>query len=138
MIPFKKNCRILQGVGLGVSLLLLGACSIPAETQALIDEYNRTIPVCEGTADCNAKWEAARNWVVNTPSYGIRVSNENRIETYDADSTRAGTAIQVSREPLGGERYRILVNVDCFAIDGCPPYWETKIDFNRSVGNAEP
>lgn len=138
MFRFNEIPQQLQLAAAGVTVIMLGACSIPAETQALIDEYNRTIPVCEGAADCAAKWEAARNWVVNTPSYGIRVSNDDRIETYDADSTRAGTAIQVSRESLGGDRYRILVNVDCFAIYGCPPYWETKIDFNRSVGNAGP
>jgi len=113
--------------------LAANSCGISTETQALIDEFNRTIPVCEGTADCSAMWERARNWVNTTPSYAIRVANENRIETFDADSTRAGTAIQVTREPLGGDRYRLVVDIDCYALSGCPPYWETKIDFNRTV-----
>jgi len=119
-----------------LGLLILGGCGISAETRSLIDEYNRSIPICDGEADCRLKWETAYNWVVETPSYPIRVSNEERIETYDADSTRAGTEIRVTREPLGGGRYQFLVDVDCFAIDRCPPYWETKIDFNRVVGSA--
>lgn len=117
---------------------LLAGCSIPAATQALIDEYNSTIPTCSAGPDCQAKWQAARIWVTGTASYGIRVANEDRIETYDADSTRAGTAMQVIREPLGGDRYRILVNIDCFAISGCLPYWETKIEFNRLIGSTRP
>lgn len=123
-------------IGMACTMLLLGACSISAETQALIDEYDRTIPECEGAADCTGKWEAAYNWVIETPSYGIRVANENRIETYDADSTRAGTELRVTRESLGGDRYRFIVDIDCFANRGCPPYWETRIDFNRVVGSA--
>jgi len=132
----KYHNSLVRGIGMATVMLLLSACGISAETQALINEYNRTVPVCEGDADCTVKWEAARNWVVNTPSYPIRVSNQNRIETYDADSTRAGTEIKVTREPQGGDRYRIVVDINCFAIDGCPPHWETKIDFNRVVGNT--
>jgi len=126
----------IRAFTLAIGLVILNACGLSAETQALIDEFNRTIPVCEGNLDCDAKWEAARNWVVSTPSYPIRVSNQDRIETYDADSSRAGTEIRVDREPLGDDRYRIVVDIDCFGISGCPPFWETKIDFNRVVGSA--
>ena len=119
-----------------VLVVLLNACSVSSETQALIDTYNSTIPTCTEGADCVTKWEAARSWVVSTASYAIRVSNEDRIETYNADSTRAGTAVQVTREPIGEGQYRLIVNIDCFAISRCPPYWETLIDFNHSVASA--
>ncbi|MDT8428307.1 MAG: hypothetical protein RQ757_06035 [Pseudomonadales bacterium] len=120
------------------SLLLAGfvsACSSGAY-QAQREEFNQTIPECNGTADCQVKWAAALDWVRNNASYGIRVNNENRIETFDADTTRAGTEVQVTRELIEGERYRILVNIDCFAAYGCPPYWETALDFNRTVNAA--
>jgi hypothetical protein len=135
-IEHKKPLNDCRWLFLCATAVLISGCGISAETQALIDEFNSTIPECQGTADCTAKWEAARNWVITTPSYGIRVANENRIETYDADNTRAGTAIQVTRESLGGDRYRLVVDIDCFAASGCPPYWETKIDFNRTVGSV--
>ena len=125
------NCLTLM-----LTVPLIGACSVSAETQGQIDEYNRTIPTCQDTPDCRAKWNAALNWVIATPSYAIRVSNDERIETYDADTTRAGTAIQVTRESLSGDSYRFLVNIDCFATIGCPPRWPTLIDFNRAVNAA--
>ena len=118
------------------AVLVLTGCGMSAESQAKMDEYNRTIPMCQGIADCQAKWTAARNWVMEHASYGIRVNSETRIETYDADSTRAGTAVQVTRESVGNDRYRILVNIDCYATIGCPPYWETALDFNRTVNAA--
>lgn len=129
--------RLRAGAPLALAAVL-GGCQVPAATQALIDEYNATIPVCEGAADCEAKWQAAYSWVLDTATYTIRVASPDRIETYNADNTRAGTAVQVTREALGGDRYRFLVNVDCFAIYGCPPIWETRIDFNRIVGRATP
>jgi hypothetical protein len=134
-IPSGRPPRWL--IGASVSLALFG-CSISSETRALIDEYERTIPTCQGEADCRFKWDAARNWLVATASYPIRVENENRIETYDADSTRAGTAVEVRREHIEADRYRIIVEVDCFAISGCPPRWDTLIDFNRTVSSARP
>ena len=120
-----------------ISALSLSACGVSEETQALIDEYNRTIPTCEGEVDCAVKWATAREWVLNTPSYRIRTDNEERIDTFRGDMQRAGTALQVVREPLGGDRYRILVEIDCYATRGCLPEWETKIEFNRIIGNSD-
>lgn len=130
-----ENTRTVRPIYSVLLAVLVASCS-SSPYQAQREEFNQTIPECSGTADCQTKWAAALAWVRSNASYGIRVNNENLIETFDADTTRAGTAVQVSRELIEGERYRILVNIDCFAAYGCPPYWETALDFNRAVGAA--
>ena len=54
------HSRILAALA---TVILLGACQVSEETQALMDEFNRTVPVCTGMADCEAKWQAAYEWV---------------------------------------------------------------------------
>ena len=113
--------------------LLLAACGASAEYQARLAEYESTIPVCASATECEAKWSAARAWVIANADFSLRTDSESRIDTLNADSTRSGTAIQVDRIESQNGAFRILVDIECFAAYGCPSELDMRLDFNRTI-----
>jgi len=134
-----KTCGLAVKFCVSVAIgLLLSACSISAETQAKMSEYNTTIPTCRADSECMAKWIAARAWVLENASFGIRSEDDLHIATYDAINARSGTAIRVDKVDGADGSFQILVSVECFAAYGCPDELDTKLDFNRVIGAAMP
>jgi len=105
--------------------------------RAMIDE---TTPVCVGEQGCSAKWRAARHWVVNDAGLPIRIATDDVIETYNGwPSQDPRLIVRVTKEPLGGGKYKILVATSCAYDYGCiPDRWNAALDFNRTVGAARP
>ncbi|MEQ8312702.1 MAG: hypothetical protein RL839_16880 [Gammaproteobacteria bacterium] len=113
----------------------LAACGSSASYEERLAEFNRTIPSCSSEADCNRKWQAARQWVIENADFQLRTDSEDRIDTLNSNSTRSGTSIQVDRVPLGNDTYRIVVDVECFAAYGCPNELDKRLEFNRLLNN---
>ena len=114
----------------------LTACGSSEQYQALQAEFNRTIPTCSSSTECDSKWRAARQWVVANADFQLRSDTQDRIDTLNSDATRSGTAIQVDRVALGNGNYQIVVDVECFAAYGCPNDMEKQIEFNQVVSAA--
>ena len=117
--------------------LALAACGASEEYQARLAEFERTIPVCASADECEAKWSAARDWVVANADFTLRTDNETRIDTLNADSTRSGTAVQVDRVEGRNGEFRIVVDVECFAAYGCPSELDMRLDFNRTINAVQ-
>ena len=111
---------------------LLTACAISPETQALMDEYERSIPTCSNSLECQSKWAAARSWAIENADFPIYTESETRIRATSTLTTTSGIGVVVHREG-SGNNYRFLVDVECFNAYGCPNIWEAKVDFNRSL-----
>ena len=131
-LPMHSNLRTPFLITAAAALLL--SCGTSAERQARLDEFNRTIPTCSNAAECTAKWNAAREWVVANADFELRSNSDTRIDTLNADSTRSGTSIQVDRVAVGDGSYQIVVDVECFAAYGCPNELDKAIEFNRVIG----
>lgn len=109
------------------------------ERQAKLQQFRETIPVCEGEADCKAKWEAAQLWVVHNSRYKIQTATDVVIHTYTPVGADPSIGARVTKEPLGGGRYQIVVSVFCDNIFGCvPDAIDASLDFNRAVSAARP
>jgi len=113
----------------------LAACGSSANYEQRLAEFNRTIPTCNSTADCNSKWQAARQWVIDNADFELRSDSSDRIDTLNSDSTRSGTAIQVDRVSQGAGSYQIIVDVECFAAYGCPNELDMQLEFNRLLNS---
>ena len=124
-------------VAVSCASLLLAACGASEEYQARLAEFQSTIPICTSDAECDAKWSAARDWVVANADFSLRSDNETRIDTLNADSTRSGTAIQVDRVEGQNGEYQIIVDVECFAAFGCPSELDMRLDFNRTINAVQ-
>lgn len=127
-------------IGVMGLILASGCATMPdPQRQAMMDEINRTIPVCSGETDCNAKWEAAQIWVARNADYKIQLATSVLIETYNSTNGSPSIAAKVTKEPLGGGKYRLLVAVWCDNMFGCVPNAYGKaLEFNKTVGAAKP
>lgn len=107
----------------------------PYKKQEALD----TMPYCSGQADCTAKWDAAQLWVVKHCGYKIQSATNVIIETYNGQEADIELHGSVTKEPLGGGKYKIVGNFGCNNFMGCTvDPWDALIDFNHYVGAAAP
>jgi hypothetical protein len=126
---------MIKAMSLVTSLCVVGlltACAVSPETQALMDEYDRTIPSCSTSLECQTKWAAARSWAIANADFPIYTESDTRIRATSTLTTTSGIGVVVHREG-SGNNYRFLVDVECFNAYGCPNIWQAKVDFNRTL-----
>jgi len=122
-----------------VSVLLSGCTASSPARQAKQEQFQRTVPTCEGQADCNAKWEAAQLWVVHNAGYKIQTATSVLIETYNPGQYGAELAARVTKEPIGSGRYMLVVQTWCNNIFGCVTNpLDAALDFNAKVASVVP
>ena len=129
---------LLASVG---SAALLSSCAIAptAATQAKQAELARTTPICVSDADCKAKWDAAQLWIAHNAGYKLQTVTDVLLETYNSVGGSPDIAVQVTKEPIGGGKYKIVVSVSCDNLFGCVPnQWDAALDFNKVVSAAHP
>lgn len=123
---------------IGLLGVLLTSCAAGPSPQT-VAQFRNTIPTCSGEADCKAKWEAAQLWVVHNAGFKIQTATDVLIETYNPTGGSPSLAARVTKEPLGGGKYQIVVFVWCDNVFGCvPDSWQAALAFNRVVGAARP
>ena len=121
---------------LGFALLgLAAACTISPEIQAKMDAYDRSIPRCSGAAECEEKWQVARDWALANSNFPILTESEDRIMASSTLISMRGIGVVVTRE-ASDSGFAILVDVECFSAYGCPDLWDLKLDFNRVVNGG--
>lgn len=117
----------------------LSGCITPeqkAAADARAAEIESTRPVCDGEKDCAAKWDAAQLWVVHNAGMKIQTTTNVLIETYNSRDT--SLAVQVTKEPAGDGKYRIVMRPSCGNPFGCyPDLRESALAFNHEVGSAK-
>jgi hypothetical protein len=128
-----QQLRFMQTGLIILALAGLLSCATSPEVQAKMDTFARTTPTCSSDFDCQAKWTAARAWVVENSDFPIRTPNEQRISASSTLISDAGTGVIVNRVAADGGGYQIIVDVECFSAYGCPNIWDLKLDFNRAV-----
>lgn len=128
-----------------LSLLLvtasLSGCAVQQnpETQAKINEIQRTIPTCTDEKECNVMWEAAQLWVVKNAGYKIQTATTVLIQTFNATGSKVELAAQITKEPQGGGRYQFVAKVGCDNMFGCKPNrLDALLDFNRTLNAVQP
>ncbi|MGR8932594.1 MAG: hypothetical protein ACU836_18380 [Gammaproteobacteria bacterium] len=136
-----KKIRTMKKTAIAILVITVtfGGCATSQEKQAKQDLFNLTIPICSGTDDCNAKWEAAQLWVVHNAGWKIQTQSNVLIETYNADHGSTNIAVRVTKEPLGGGRYTLLVKVWCDNLIRCyPDTLDAAINFNHAINAVTP
>lgn len=127
-----KHTKLFTTATLTFALALLSACASSPETQAKIDEFERTIPTCSSDANCQAKWAAARAWAEQNSAFIIRGDSDTRIMATGTRPTDSGLGIVIHRVAANGG-FQIVVEAECFSAYGCADLWDVKLDFNRRI-----
>lgn len=129
-----KATKIMAAV---ITILSVSACSVSPATQALRDEYARTIPTCSSAQNCMPKWAAARTWVVENSDFAIRSESDTRIMATSNIISLSGLGVTVDRVTADAGGYQITVTVECFSAYGCPSLPESMVSFNRAVNAVQ-
>lgn len=133
------NILALIAVALLSSLLASCVTTPSPAIQAKRAELERTTPICVDENDCKAKWEAAQLWIVHNAGFKLQITTDVLLQTYNATGGSPSIAVQVTKEPMGGGKYKILVNISCDNMFGCVPnQWDAALDFNRTVSAVTP
>jgi len=117
-------------------IILISACAtITPQQQA---KMNETVPICYGAKDCEAKWAAARDWILNNIRQKIQIYSNDLIETYnDPNPYSASLSFRVTKKPLGNDSYLFETRGGCNNIFGCvPSVTEAVINFNNYVNSV--
>ena len=134
-----ERVKCLRALLAGASFLAGCATAPSPEIQAKRAEFLRTTPICANGPDCNAKWEAAQLWVVHNSGYKIQTATSVVIETYNPTPHLTSIAVRITKEPIGGGRYKFLVSVWCDNLFRCiPNELDASLDFNKTIAAATP
>ena len=94
-------------------------------------------PVCE-SEKCNYMWEAAQVWVSNNSRYKIQLATSALISTYNSTNQSTDLAFRVTKEPIGGGKYKIVMMANCDNWIGCMPKPQEAIQqFNRHLNSLK-
>lgn len=92
------------------------------------------MPTCDGAADCAAKWEAAQLYVVKHAGMKIQNVTSVLIETFNPPQYGTDLAMRVTKEPMGGGSYRLVIDAWCNNMFGCgSPPRSVEADFARVI-----
>lgn len=103
------------------AVVLLAACA-PMPTAQQYQAFEASIPTCTTAKGCEVKWATARRWVLDNAGFKIQHMTDDFIETYNStDYTSTDLWARISKEPVDGDTYRILIEVGCNNMFGCHP-----------------
>lgn len=117
-------------------ILLLAACAASPELLAKMEEYDRTVPICLSSQDCELKWQTAREWAIGNSDFPVLTEGELRIMASSTLIGMSGIGVIVNRDGTGTGS-RILVDIECFSAYGCPDIWDLKLQFNQAIAAAQ-
>lgn len=119
-----------------MAILLIGGCAAidnPQLDTALSTSKNSTSDItCDN--GCKNEWERAQAWVMKHSKMKIQLVNDMMITTYNPIRNDPDYGFNITKEPLGNNRYKItmdLGNANMFG--GKPKPLEVKSLFNYYV-----
>ena len=123
----------------GLALLASGCANVPPEVRAAQQKkLDETTPVCRSDKECEAKWAAARSWILNHAGMKLRIITPEYMETYGSISSEIAVAVQ--KVPTGNGTYVLAVKTWCNQMNmmGCvPDQFEAAQSFNDAVNNVK-
>jgi hypothetical protein len=112
----------------------LGGCTAPRPLWQPATSQQLEPPICASSPACISMWQYAQVWVNQNSNWKIRVVSDTVIETFGPDNS-TDVAYAITKEPLGDNRYQIVMRARCGSVSGCSPRSPTAqiIDFNRAL-----
>ena len=141
MRKYQLVANIMNKFGLILAAaLVLSGCSglrtYPAgQNFDMLEEIAKSTPTCVDARECEIKWNAARNWVLNNAGWRLQVVTGDYMETYNPVGNSRLLAARVTKEPImDATGYKIMVKVWCNSPFGCEPDTiSARLSFNRYI-----
>jgi hypothetical protein len=106
--------------------ILIAGCSGQQMTDVQKAEMLANVPTCQSPEECELKWAAARNWILENLTRKIETITPDYIETHgtygvSSFSSRDFISARVTKTPLGNGVYRFDLATACGRPFGCSP-----------------
>jgi hypothetical protein len=72
-------------------------------------------------AGCREEWERAQLWLVKHARYKIQIATDVLIQTFNPPQSEPEYGFSITKEPAGGGRYAIRMEMACGNMFGCNP-----------------
>jgi len=109
----------------------------PEQRNAVQRQLEANRPVCTGKLQCEAMWDAARDWVESNCGRKIQTITDSYIATYNPAPNSPLIACSVTRNPRPDGSYELHMRVWCDNIFGCQPKpFDAMAAFERSVNDT--
>lgn len=121
---------------LSLIVVFFGGCATTGyEDEARINE---AAPVCYNKSDCEVKWSAAAEWVLNNTKVKIHIYSDELIITDEAPPDSPLLACFIRKQSTGQAGvYTIAADMWCNDLLGCTPSIKhARASFNKFVSSA--
>jgi hypothetical protein len=96
--------------GVATALLMTGCLNVPPEPISAVPT-----PVCATQAQCDAMWDAAREWVSRISRMQVAQVSQDAIVTYPrVESDRTTMTGTVMKRPLQDGKYEVSAQFQCW------------------------
>ena len=128
-----------SAIALIAAAVLAGCATVPdpaAEQQAAL--LASSVPTCKEAKECEVKWAAARDWVIDHAGMKLQNIQPDYMDTYNPPDSGTELAVMVRKKPQADGSYKIVARVWCDNWIGCIPMTPTDatLDFDRTVTAA--
>jgi hypothetical protein len=123
-IPFTRESMksSLAMIGVTAISIALAACaSTSAELQTALAPAASIGTSVECDIGCKREWQRAQYWLGKHATMKVATATDVLIQTYTPPENHPQYGFSVTREPLGGDRYRISAELFCQSFLGCSP-----------------
>lgn len=123
--------------------LTLGGCVLyyptgALEAQTAIDNV-ATVPTCSSQPECDAKWTAAKQWIIDRIDRPFIDSRADHLETEAPFPGSRSLSARVEKVRMPDGSFRIIATVWCSSPLQCTPLEVHSIaNFNHDVNEAWP
>lgn len=102
-------------VAIALATSTLSGCATPEElarrdemARAAREQYMASLPTCSTAKECEAKWSAARRWVLDHCGFKLQTVTADYMETFNIrDSASTHMWCRVTKSPISETTYRI-------------------------------
>lgn len=134
-------------VGLCFAGLLIGCASTGSSIHtALAPAIESGVTEADCDTTCSEQWQRAQLWLAKHSKWKIQTATDAIIQTFNPTGYDPSYGFSVTKEPLGGGRYRITMELACGNPFGCSPksedvraafyyYVQTGNDLLAGIGN---
>jgi len=105
-----------------ITIMLISGCAStsPRLTATLAPAENIGNSVdCGG--GCKDEWERAQLWIARHSKWKIQTATDILIQTYNPIKQEVSYGFSVTKEPVGGGNYSIVMDLRCGNALGCSP-----------------
>lgn len=128
----------------GVSAALLIGCATPEERAEYARQeseaqakYEASIPTCSNDKECQAKWAAARRWVLDYCGFKLQHITDDYMETFNSgDYAATEMWCRVTKSPTSETAYRIELENGVNNPFGAGGLSAARWQFNQAVNAA--